>query len=346
MQNQVTAKVKHLVNLRNERIKPTLVEYLPGVFQEMKDNKPVQYVFFDDNGNPAESFVINSERVFDIENNPNHKRNWEILKIFLAFNPDYSSRIELNNPNEKAERQMMLDQQSYLIQSELTKIKNNSEALKKIYRRVIGLIAGSTEAQMYVGLWEASKTQQDKFKINGNSIFVDPELELYALIDLCVEKGNLLLDSTDGSIRMKNKKLLANSADDLVFMLKTDPELKNELEVLTKEISLPKSDVYSLDIDKAGLAAAMDQYGEELDTPKLNEDLSVNKDQEEDTFELEMNANIEILIDRGFIVPIKNGKKFSFPTLPGHEFKREELASHFKSNRPHYTALKQQAELK
>lgn len=346
MQTQVTAKVRHLVNLRNERIKPNLVEYLPGSFQELNHLKqPVQFNFFDNNGNVAESFPIANEKVFDLSNDID-RRNWEILKIFIAYNPDYAARIELNNPNEEAERQIKLDQLTYEIQSELIKIKNDSAAMAKIFRRVVGMISGRTETQMYAALWEASKTQQSKFQINGKSIFEDPELELYALVDLLIEKRTVLQDSTDSSLRLKNRKLIANNIDDLVFALKNDPAMKADLEVMSRELPIQQSDVYKLEIDTAGLAKSMDQYGEVLPELSLNADLSVNTQELEDAFDLELDRNIEILIERNFIVSNKSKKKFSFPTLPGHEFKREELAAHFKNNRAHYEGLKQQAELK
>lgn len=349
MKNEVTAQVAQMANIRRERVKIALEENLPGTFVVLDDQKrPRQFFFKDEHGDPIDTFIIHNLKKFNLDDAID-KHNWEVLKIFIAKTRGYSARIILNNPGEAAEQQINRDMKIFEIHKELQKIQSSKDEVVKLFRRVVGVTSGISNVAMYNKLWQTAKETPEKFQIDGKSIFENEDYHLYSLIDLAIEKGALLkvVDPETKQIiglRQRSGGIIAKSIDLAVYELKTNPELKKDVEFMANETPKPVDKAYVLEIDDKGLAQAMDQFGVDIQKTPVNPDSSINELQVDLLFEEQLEGNIEALIKGGFIV--EKGKKFMFPTMPKMLFTRDELSGHFKNNKPHYNTLKQQAELK
>lgn len=341
----VTARVKQLATLREERVKNDNVLHLPGTFQfELPDGQRRKYTFKSEDGNELDDMAIIGQMVFDL-NTKIGQDNWKTLQALVASKPDIKAMIILDDPEAEADKAIDNTKLMLKVMTIIAEHENDHEFLAKIYRRLVGFANGITPKQVFRGLSEIATREPERFLLsNGKMIYEGGTFETLSLIDRGIEKGFFHRDM-QGFVKLRTGEPYAQDIDKAAFRLMDDSNtmeaLRYELED-TKQVSPSgytphvemNDDFYNL----------MNSVGEPVD-PTESVQLVGNDDSMR--FEQDLAEKLPKLVELAFIEEkqIQGGhKRYTIEGL-ATKFKMEELSGYFKQNPEHFLDMVSRANI-
>jgi len=266
------------------------------------------------------------------------RHNLEMVHKFLRTFPDRARELTISDPEKEIEETLAISELSFDIEGYIRKNSSNEVLLAKLYRRIIGQVKGIPAKSVIVTLITLAKEDPNKFLINGRKIYEDKSFEMFSLIDLCVERGIMTVD-TDGSIRDKDRRILATDIEKMAFYLEGD-ELERNTYMRLVDDSPVKSLRYEqmpeissrviLNETETGLAAT-NAFG--VMTPEM--------------IRADIANTFQLFKDAQFVVQTGQGPttRYSLYDVPGSLMKKDELIKFFETNPDKYQDYKQRASI-
>lgn len=341
MSHIVTATIQPIKKLRVERVAPKKELEVPSGFST-KDGRPLG--FKNPLGEELEALIIKGTSTFDLDN-PIDKHNWNTLKIFCMLNKEYGRDVLFIDKEDETSKMIEFADRVYEVETYLRDHKHDYVLMQKIYRRVKGLVEGMTEATVFRSLIDLAKAEPDLFIKNGQMIVDHQDFEMKALVDISIERGNLLSDH-DGTIKNSDGTIYAKDHEKAAYQLKLDDKTRIYLQRALDQKKEVTSVKYNFEEEDSELAVLLGQVGMTgeglLDENRMKSD-EVIMDSED-----EIEINISAFVSAGFIERTGSGPatRYILVGISDFEFKKKELTAHFIKNYPQYDGLKQSVAVK
>lgn len=193
-----------------------------------KDGTYKEIFYTDDSGNPI-SITVGKDFVFDLSKKCDAD-NYKKLQIQLQLDPELKQHIKILDDNLNIDKAIKFDKIKIRVKNQLLDLyeKENEEYLAKIFRRMYKNTRGLTIGVIYKKLSEVAETEPQKIQ----EMIDDADFELKALIDQARESRVL---DYDGVYKSRDGKILAGNDEEMVYLLKQQPEFKKNLEALLRQ---------------------------------------------------------------------------------------------------------------
>lgn len=219
---------------------PDAVQFLPANHRITIGGKVETISFWDEYQQPS-GFAIRKQMSFDLDD-PVQKHNHDLLNLLLKMpqHEQLKSRIKVMNPEADsillAER---VDKEHELL-GILKKHQTDGEWLRPLYRRVVGPASGIPVIALYIALTNKAKEGADAadrvsgkygldhfLTVDGKWVFEDDYFETRALLDLCLERGEIIRDGENYKRRNDPSKILAHDEAKMLYVLQNDATLRD-----------------------------------------------------------------------------------------------------------------------
>ena len=159
-----------------------------GVFSLMnKEGGLDERCFYDlSDGTPGVPLVIEGKLVLNLKN-PIHFANYMNLKEYLRSFPDSNDGITIIDEVDNKKLSISNEEMLFMIKSRIIAMKNDDNALMKMYRRLIGSVMGITKDAIYAKLFEFTNEKPLDVAKYFETIGDDSD-NIKSVLDLAIEK--------------------------------------------------------------------------------------------------------------------------------------------------------------